>query len=191
VSFPHKVRPIATSRISLTVGDGGWVQAQFTPRNLPEQTVYVRFTPEGDRWRAIELWLEDPTQELLRSLPLSRIEHALNASERGEAVAGRIVFGLSVGHGNPTPDDLPAHFKDKQRRIVQPVKLKRPPTRRLSDDFYKDVGRAYTAAVEAGHNPRKALAEASATPADTVARWITAARRRGYLPDAEPGKVSS
>ncbi|SRR6266511_2424985 len=182
---------MTTPELSLAVGNGGWVRAQFTLRDLPKQTVYVRFAPVGDRWRAVELRLDNPSQELLRAIPLSRIEHAVNASERGYAVAGPVVFGLAVGHENPSPADLRAHFKDKRRRIVSPVKLERPTTRRLTDDFYKDVARAYTAAVEAGRNPRKALAEASATPADTVARWIRETRRRGYLPPAEPGKVSA
>lgn len=180
-----------TSKLSLTAGDGGWVRARFTVRELPEQTVYVRFAPDRDRWRAIELRLENPSQDILRAIPLSRIEHAVNASERGQAVAGPVVFGLAVGYSNPTPEDLPAHFRDKRRRIVQPVKLERPTTRRLDDDFYIDVARAYRAAVERGENPRKALAEASSTPADTVARWIAEARRRGYLPRAQPGKVSA
>jgi hypothetical protein len=182
---------MSTPELSLAVGDGGWVRARFTARDLPEQTVYIRFTPAGNRWRAVELRLDDPRQEVLRAIPLSRIEHAVNASERGEAVAGQVVFGLAVGHENPTPADLRAHFKDKRRRIVGPVKLERPATRRLTDDFYKDVARAYSLAVETGRNPRKALAEASATPADTVARWIAEARRRGFLPPAEPGKVSA
>jgi hypothetical protein len=182
---------MTTSELSLAVGDGGWVRARFTPRDLPEQTVYVRFAPAGDRWRVIELRLDDPSQEILRVIPLSRIEHAVNASERGEAIAGPVVFGLAVGHENPSPEDLRAHFKNKRRLIASPVKLERPATRRLSDDFYRDVARAYRYAVKVGRNPRKALAEASATPADTVARWIREARRRGYLPPAEPGKVSA
>jgi hypothetical protein len=182
---------MTTPELSLAVGNGGWVRARFTTRDLPEQTVYVRFAPAGNRWRAVELRLDDPSQEILRAIPLSRIEHAVNASERGEAIAGPVVFGLAVGHENPSPKDLRAHFKNKRRRIVSPVKLERPATRRLTDDFYKDVARAYTAATAAGSNPRKALAEASATPADTVARWIRETRRRGYLPPAEPGKVSA
>jgi hypothetical protein len=182
---------MTTSQLSLAVGDGGWVRVRFKPRDLSKQTVYVRFAPAGERWRAVELRVDNPSQEILRAIPLSRIEHAVNASERGQAVAGPVVFGLAVGHENPTPVDLRAHFKDKQRRIVSPVKLERPATRRLSADFYKDVARAYTVAVEAGRNPRKALAEASATPADTVARWISESRRRGYLPPAAPGKVSA
>jgi hypothetical protein len=175
---------MTTQELFLAVGGGGWVRARFRPRGLPAQTVYLRFAPEGDRWQITELWWPQPRQDVLRSVPLSRIEHAVNAS-------GEICFGLSVGAESSTPADLVAHFKDKQRKIVQRVKLKRPTSRRLTDDFYKSVARAYGAAVEAGRNPRKTLAEDSGTPADTVARWILEARRRGYLPPAEPGKVSA
>lgn len=184
-------RPVPL-QLSLAVGDGGWVQARFTTRDLPRQTVYVRFTAKRNRWQAVELRLDNPSQEVLRAIPLGRIEHAVNASDRrGHAVAGHVVFGLAVGYENPSPPDLREHFKDKRRLIVSPVKLERPATRRLGDDFYRDVARAYRAAVATGRNPRKALAEASETPADTVARWITETRRRGYLPPAEPGKVSA
>jgi hypothetical protein len=180
-----------TPQLSLAVGDGGWVQARFTSRDLPEQTVYVRFSIADDRWQAVELRLDKPSQQVLRAIPLSRIVHAVNASERGRAVAGPVVVGLAIGHENPSPPDLREHFKNKRRRMVSPVRLERPTTRRLGDNFYQDVARAYTTAVEGGRNPRKALAEASSTPADTVARWIREARRRRYLPPAEPGKVSA
>jgi hypothetical protein len=175
---------MTTPELSLAVGDGGWVRAALAPRDLPPQTVYVRFTPKGERWHATELWLPKPTQDVLRTIPLSRIENAVNAS-------GYIAFGLVAGHENPSPADLAAHFRNKKRRIAQRVKLERPATRRLSNDFYENVGRAYRSAVAAGRNPRKTLAEDSGTPADTVARWVLEARRRGYLPPAEPGKVSA
>src|SRR5438046_2409102 len=97
---------MANDEIRLTPGDGGWVRARFQPRDLPEQTVYVRFAPHGTRWRAVELWLRDPSPKVLRALPLTRIEHAVNASE-----SGQIAFGLAAGHENPSPADLPAHFK--------------------------------------------------------------------------------
>lgn len=184
---------MATPRLSLTVGDGGWVEARFTARELPRPTVvYVRFALARDRWRAVELRVDNPTQQVLRAIPLARIEAAVNASERGRALAGPVVvMGLALGHENPTPPDLHAHFRDRDRLIQTPVQLARPQTRRLPDTFYMKVANAYTSAVQAGLNPRKALAEASNTPADTVARWIREARRRRYLPPAEPGRVSA
>jgi hypothetical protein len=72
-----------------------------------------------------------------------------------------------------------------------PLKLTRPAKRRLPDEFYYDVSIAYTDAVEAGLNPRKTLAADSGAPADTVARWVGEARKRGHLPPGEPGKVTA
>ena len=69
-------------------------------------------------------------------------------------------------------------------------RLQRPTTRRLGDDFYRLVAKAYTDALAWGLNPRKTLALDSETPADTVARWIRKAREKGFLTAAEPGKAS-
>jgi hypothetical protein len=105
------------------------------------------------------------------------------------------------------PADLPSWFRSNvepiPERLVDRVyewferpssedrfRLRRPAGRNLGDGFYREVARAYTAAVAAGLNPRKALAEDAATPADTVARWTAEARRRGYLPPAKPGRVT-
>jgi hypothetical protein len=70
------------------------------------------------------------------------------------------------------------------------VYLERPAKRRLDDDFYLEVARAYVGAVAWGLDPRKTLALDSLTPADTVARWIRESRKRGFLSAGEPGKAS-
>ena len=174
--------------LSLAVGLGGWVEARWHTRALPEQIAYVRFAVvDASRWRIVELRLLDPSQEALRALPLSRIEHAANAH-------ALVALGLAAGHTTPAPDDVPAFFKTsrrRQRRQESRYKLERPAGRRLSDDFYEAVARAYQEAVTVGLNPRKTLAEDSGTPADTVARWILEARKRGSLPPAAPGKVGA
>jgi hypothetical protein len=175
---------MANDEIHLSVGDGGWVRARFKPRDSSGQTAYVRFAPDGTRWRAIELWLGDPTPGLLRALPLNRIEHAVNAN-------GQIAFGLAAGHENPSPADLPAHFKDKRRRIVQPLKLERPAGRKLGDAFYERVGLVYRQAVARGLKPRRAIAEAAGVTDDVAGRWIHQARRRNFLPETKPGTVNA
>jgi hypothetical protein len=177
-------RGMTNDEIHLSVGDGGWVRARFTPRDLSEQTAYVRFAPHGTRWRAVELWLRDPSPGLLRALPLNRIVHAVNAS-------GQIAFGLKVGHENPSPVDLPAHFKDKRRRIVQPLKLERPAGRKLDDSFYERVGFVYRQAVGRGLKPRRAIAEAAGVTPDVAGRWIHQARNRDFIPKTSPGKVTA
>jgi hypothetical protein len=114
------------------------------------------------RWRIVELRLKNPTPAALRSLSLTRVELAANALDVIRDARGATRF-----------------------------QLKRPQRRRLPDDFYERVARAYREAVAAGLNPRKTLATDSGVPADTVARWIGEARKRGQLPPASAGKVSA
>jgi hypothetical protein len=66
-------------------------------------------------------------------------------------------------------------------------------TRRgLTDDFYCRVADSYKTIKAAGEQyPVKALAAMQPVDISTASRWITEARRRGYLPPAEPGRVSA
>jgi hypothetical protein len=151
-------------------------------------------------WRVAEVRVLDPTPAALRTFPLIRIEHAANAD-------GVLALALAIRRFEEEPADLPSWFRSNvepiPERLVDRVyewferpssedrfRLRRPAGRNLGDGFYREVARAYTAAVAAGLNPRKALAEDAATPADTVARWTAEVRRRGYLPPAKPGRVT-
>ncbi len=62
-------------------------------------------------------------------------------------------------------------------------------SRRLSDDFFAQVASAYRLALCFGLNPRKAIASSSDVPADTVARWIMEARKRGLLKATTAGRT--
>lgn len=130
--------------------------------------VRLRHTKGG--WRVDQIVIPEPTTTLLRELSLAKIEAAANA--QWAAYVQRLAERV-------TPD------------LMKTIrhKLQRPASRRFSDGFYDDVARAYRDAVAAGLNPRKTLAEDSGTPADTVARWISEARRRGKLGAAEPGRA--
>ena len=70
------------------------------------------------------------------------------------------------------------------------------PGRGLSDDFFRLVAAHYTALVAEGEKyPVKALGEAHHGTISTASRWVTEARRRGYLPertdDGTPGTRSA
>jgi hypothetical protein len=153
---------------------------------------------------AVELRLREPWIDRTRELPVRRIENAVRASaDVQQMLRGR--------YKNAEPDfsdesvfyfglDVPAPTASASASAPVPTitvaerarfRLSRPAKRRLDDDFYADVAIAYMAAVEAGLNPRKTLAADSGTPADTVARWIGQARKRGHLPPGEPGKVTT
>jgi hypothetical protein len=100
---------------------------------------------------------------------------------------------IGMKHADDTPVDLDVYFSTAAQirgERFQRFRLERPAKRRLDDDFYISVARAYADAVFAGLNPRKTLALDSDTPADTVARWIREARRRRHLSPGEPGKAA-
>ena len=71
------------------------------------------------------------------------------------------------------------------------MKVKRPAGRNLSDEFYATVGEAYRVAVERGEAPRTTIAESAGVSTEVAGRWVRQARKRGYLPATEPGKVSA
>lgn len=170
--------------LSITPGWGGWVEARWRAGKPDEIVAYVRFALEGLRMCLVQLDIREPYTRLHRDLPLGRIENAVNADANVRAELG---LGLDQDPGR----DLPTFFGMKRNiRGASRYRLERPETRRLGDDFYKAVARAYADAVAAGMNPRKTLADDSDTHADTVARWIREARRRRFLSPGEPGKAT-
>ena len=62
-------------------------------------------------------------------------------------------------------------------------------TRRgLGDEFYRLIGRNYSALVEQGEqHPVKALGEMHHAAISTASRWIKEARRRGYIEEVDNG----
>jgi len=177
--------------MTMAHGPAGWVEVRWH-LNDRELAGYIRlaFDRTHGRYVAAELRLLDPTPEALRSLPLVKIIDAVNASDN-------IAVHVAQHLRDPAPKDLVRYF-EKARSGTGPVlplerefRLSRPSGRRLPDDFYEQVARAYTEAVAYGLNPRKTLAADSGTPADTVARWISEARKRGYLPPGQPGRITA
>jgi hypothetical protein len=160
-------------------GDRGWVQARWKRSDGTEGRVTARFRPRTrTRWYIAQLQIDAPTSSLLRDVPLARIEDAVNADP---------VIRKWVEDGSP------AAIKAAVQRARTPRRhrLKRPASRRLDGDFFKNVGEAYREAVAHGLRPAKTLAEDSNTSQGTVSRWIAEARKRGHLPAAKPGKVSA
>jgi hypothetical protein len=170
-------------------GESGWARVHWHPGRDDELVADVRFTVEEPALtlRAIELRISEPSLRRHREFPLSRVENAVNADANVRAEIG-------MKHAKNAPADLDAYFATKAQirseRLEPRHRLERPARRRLDDDFYAAVARAYAGAVAEGLNPRKTLADDSGTPADTVARWIAEARKRGHLSAGEPGKAS-
>ena len=168
-------------RISFNVGMGGWTRVGWDSR---QALVRFELNPDGKTWRIADVWMRDPSRDVLRSLPLSRIENAANAN----AV---VVLGLAIGRTAEVPADPWTMFAGAPEPVpYDRLRLERPKGKQLDADFYKRVAIAYRGALADGENPRQTLARDSGAAPDTVARWIREARRRGYLSKTEPGKVS-
>jgi hypothetical protein len=147
-----------------------WVTARWRRADGTEGKVVVQLRRKTEqRWYIAWLLAGQPTGELLRDVPLARIEAAVNADER---IRRWVADGVKRKAG-------PRH------------KLKRPAAGRLDDQFYREVAAAYVDAVAHGLPPAKTLAEDSDTPQGTVNRWIAEARspERGLLPKTTPGKA--
>lgn len=63
------------------------------------------------------------------------------------------------------------------------------PKEGLTDDFLRDVAKAYTAAVARGERPNKALADQTGYAKKSVERWVYTARLRGIMPRGRKGQV--
>lgn len=149
---------------------------------------WVNFRRAADgHWKTIALFCLEPTPEALRSLPLHRIEVAANAG-------GSISEQLAARLDEPPPTIGSAEFREAFSGWVQPepaLELRRPPGRRLDDDWYVKVGATYIAAKDRGLKPRTAIAELAGVSTDVAGRWIYEARKRGHLPPTRPGRVSA
>ena len=145
-----------------------------------------------------------PTAEVLRSIPVGRIEAAANAQLTvAETVAAN-------GNGVPEPPvrvrtRVPApataggygwETTDPVRAVARPVPGRGsgagdPGTdtgrRGRPDDFYREVARAYLDLAQTSTRPASELAETRRVPVTTTHRWIKEARRRGFLPPGRPG----
>jgi hypothetical protein len=64
------------------------------------------------------------------------------------------------------------------------------PTEGLTDEFLRDVARAYSAAVNRGEQPNKSIAEQTSYSMKTVRGWVYIARQRGIMPRGRRGRVS-
>ncbi len=189
-------------KLKLTPAPGGWVHADWEDGNA-----WLRFNCR--RWDGLamelttvaEIRIPNPTQAVLRHIPLKRIEAAVTVRGGGsdDWGSGRDgtddwVSGLMLARYDRKPpqgllDGPPGAGLTKQ--VSKRYKLKRPAGRRLERDFYREVAHAYQSAVANGENPRKALASDTGSADPTVAAWIQEARRLKFLPKAQPGKVSA
>jgi hypothetical protein len=82
-----------------------------------------------------------------------------------------------------------AHDRGDAQAALKALRQAGTTRRGLGDDFYKRVALIYKALVSEGEPyPVKALAAHEHVSISAASRWITGARERGYLEEAEDGK---
>lgn len=126
------------------------------------------------------------TANTLRRIPLGRIvsmaqQSLLQEEWRTEGI--QVVMGPARG-----PDELSTEEIDALEagvRAAKHTKRGRPP---LPDSTLDDVAHAYLEEAAAGVGVLHRLARRFDRPEATIRDWIGAARRRGYLTPAVPGK---
>jgi hypothetical protein len=176
------------TKLEFTVGPGGWLQTFVRGASGEiESVVALRLTPVADgNWQPVgTLQVQPLAQETLRVLPLRRILLAV-AADPGL----RASLTARLGDVVPEPvgsDDFLKAFAGYVHAELPP--LKRPAGRNLPDEFYATVAERYRDAAARGLSPRTAIAEAASVSTDVAGRWVRQARKRGYLPATEPGKV--
>lgn len=143
-----------------------WVERP-TRRSAP--SIRVRVGEGGDgRLHIVDLRVEGVVSaEVLRSIPVGRIEAAANAQLHSSARTG--------------PPRRPS-AKISSRLRTNAV-------RGYPDAFYDAVASAYRHLAASSPRPVAELADANDVPITTAQRWIKEARRRGLLAPGRPGKA--
>ncbi|MBF6474691.1 MULTISPECIES: hypothetical protein [Nocardia] len=125
------------------------------------------------------------TSDVLRRIPLgdiiARVEQDLpDESWRTKGIP--VMMGSTL-----TVDDLTA----EQRRALEnttTIAMRRRGRPGLDDDLLIEVSEAYIAEAQRGKGALRRLAQTFDRPEPTIRDWIAAARRRGFLAPAEPGR---
>lgn len=182
--------------------DGNWYEWRQDPPLPGCVLVQVSAVADG-RLMLTGLRVDgQPTAQLLRAIPVGRIEAAANAQLT--VVDDAVVPTVLTRRRSPAAREpqasehgwdtiSPAHARARPEG-VPPAALERTPARdgtrrRHPDAFYQQVAVAYLSLAQASSRPAAELAEASGVPASTAHRWIKEARHRGFLPPGRPGKA--
>jgi hypothetical protein len=143
-----------------------WVE-RSTPRSAPSVRVRVGEGDDG-RLHIVDLRVEGVVSaEVLRSIPVGRIEAAANAQLHASAP------------GRPT----------RRPSATISARLRTNAVRGYPDAFYDAVASAYRHLAASSPRPVADLAAANDVPITTAQRWIKEARRRGLLAPGRPGKA--
>lgn len=172
------------------VADGWYEWRQEPPL---AQSVQVRVgVSDGGRLVLTGLRIDgSPSADLLRAIPVGRIEAAANAQL---AVVHESIDTPPVLNPRARPV-LPPVMVDGGWEMVEPV-LAVPRgaagggsrSRGRPDVFYREVADVYLDFAQDSPRPACDLADQHGVPVSTAHRWVKEARRRGFLPPGRPGK---
>jgi hypothetical protein len=139
---------------------------------------------EDGRLHLVEMHVDAPGQlsaEVLRSIPVGRIEAAANAQLHASAPGPGAVLAA-------WPGEVAALDADSLR-VPDELRIGGEPGRGYPDMFYGAVAAAYRLLAAASPRPVADLAGANEVPVTTAQRWVKEARRRGHLAPGRPGKA--
>lgn len=167
--------------------EGDWYEWRERHRLFGDVQLRVRVEAHDDgRLGLAELRvIGQPTSELLRAIPLGRMEAAANAQ-----------LTVVDDHIEPTPPRRrrPPNVTVTTNDLgwdmpVAPPVLRSASTRGRPDAFYREIATRYRVFARTSRRPAIDIAEKYGVPVTTAHRWIREARRRGYLPPGRPGKA--
>lgn len=118
---------------------------------------------------------------LLREIPFTRIEAAVNHPEHRRFLNGRVLPANAVSSGN-TPGGVAYTLPPASTPVELPnLEVEDPGGYRKPDDFYRRVADIYLRTAAVSTRPAQEIAEANSIPPATVHRWIREAKARGVL----------
>lgn len=166
--------------------DGDWYEWRQRPA-LPG-SVHVRVEAHDDgRLGLAELRvIGQPTSELLRAIPVGRIEATANAQLTvvdASVVPAPVRRRRRATAGAPQPPTPNDTGWERPRPDAPTGQGGRP------DRFYADVAAEYQHLTRMSRRPATDLADQYGVPVTTAHRWIKEARRRGLLAPGRPGKA--
>lgn len=198
----------------ITTAPGGWlrfvrkrlVEGEVMDDSKPHPVVYLRVTKGADGKPGVRdavMIGGDPIRATSwRDIPFDLAGLFASASSDASAppalgVVGNQLEGPAAGDFSLS-DSLEALFADSTSAstLVDRVGASsgsltelKAPTAGLTDEFLDQLAAAYRELAAAKRAPAPAIAEQTGRPVGTVHRWIAEARKRGYLPPAQRGRV--
>jgi hypothetical protein len=172
------------------VADGWYEWRQEPPL---AQSVRVRVgVADGGRLVLTGLHIDgSPSADLLRAIPVGRIEATANAqlSVTHHAIDTPPVLNVRARPvAPPVVGDLGWEMVEPALAVPRAAPAGSVRSRGRPDVFYRQVADVYLDFAQ--HSPRPAcdLADRHGVPVSTAHRWVKEARRRGFLPPGRPGK---